>query len=243
MPRESRVDNRWTPIPSVVWIMEGHLMGAELVGQVLAHWTHVSDRAFRVLVRMALTALDKPNKGRPAAVYHGGRELLAMSLRSEKGTNETRYRAVKRALSELAEAGAIQHLQAGWSGQNSVYRITVERRSMGGPTSPPVGGPTSPPKGGPLGPEKGGPTSPPKEPRGTNRGAREEQVVDLQTPSHPPHATETDQENVIPFPSSKTDRQARQRDAGKAELAAKAAQARDGLAAIDARRRARRETS
>lgn len=162
-------------------------MGAELVSLVLAHWTHVSDRAFRVLVRMSLTALDKPSKGRPAGVYHGGRELLAMSLRSEKGTAETRYRAVKRALSELADEGAIQHLKTGWSGQNSVYRLTLERRSMGGPTSPPLGGPTSPPKGGSLGPEKGGPWSPPKEPRGTSSsGANEEPGVDLRTTAHPP---------------------------------------------------------
>lgn len=215
-------------------------MGAELVSLALAHWTHVSDRAFRVLMRMSLTALDRPNSGRPAAVYHGGRELLAMSLRSEKGTMETRYRAVKRALAELADEGAIEHLKMGWSGQNSVYRLSLERRAMGGPTSPPLGGPTSPPKGGSLGAEKGGPTSPPKEPRGTSSsGASEEEVVDPRTTAHPPHATESEPRNVIPFP----ERNRRIRAEGKAGLAAKAALARDGFAAIDARRRARKEAT
>lgn len=173
-------------------------MGATLVTQALAHWTHVSDRAFRVLIRMAVTALDTPHNGQPAKIYKGGRELLAMSFRSEKGTPETRYRAVKRALAELADEGAIEHLKIGWSGQNSVYRLTLERGAKGGPTSPPVGGPTSPPKGGPLGPEKGGPTDPPKEPRGTSSsGATEDEGVDLETAAQPPRASRS---NVIPFP-------------------------------------------
>lgn len=219
-------------------------MGAELVSLALAHWTHVSDRAFRVLMRMSLTALDKPSKGRPAAVYHGGRELLAMSLRSDKGSMDTRFRVVKRALAELATEGAIEHLQTGWTGQNSVYRLTLERRAMGGPTSPPQGGPTSPPKGGPGSATKGGPWSPPKEPRGTSTsGAREEHVVDLRTTAHAPRAIDSEPENVIPFPSPKPDRHRRIREEGKAEIAAKAADARAAFAAIDARRQARKEAN
>ena len=35
-------------------------MGARLMTLVLMRWTHVSDRAFRVLSRMATTALDEP---------------------------------------------------------------------------------------------------------------------------------------------------------------------------------------
>lgn len=77
-------------------------MGARLVSQVLARWTHVSDRAFRVLVRMALTALDEPNNGTPASVYFGGRDLLAMTLRRERGGDlDTAYKTVKRAIADL----------------------------------------------------------------------------------------------------------------------------------------------
>ena len=47
-------------------------MGAYLVGFALANWSHVPDRAFRVLVRMALTALDYPNGDQPADLYFGG---------------------------------------------------------------------------------------------------------------------------------------------------------------------------
>jgi hypothetical protein len=176
-------------------------MGANLVTQVLAHWTHVSDRAFRVLVRMAVTALDKPKDGKPANIYHGGRELLAMSLRSEKGSLDTRHRSVKRAVAELSEAGAIQHLRSGWAGQNAVYRLTLggtqaaiddsEPDEMGGLIDPPVGGLTSPPKGGPVNVNEGGLSSPPKEHEDEILELAEEKAgVDPSTTSHPSRATD-----------------------------------------------------
>jgi hypothetical protein len=218
-------------------------MGANLVVQALAGWTHVSDRAFRVLIRMAVTALDKPNKGRPAATYLGGRELLAMSLRSDGGTPETRYRAVKRALAELTEAGAIRHLQSGWAGQNAVYRLTLDGEKKGGLKSPPKGGPKSPPMGGPSGTEWGVSETPPRNHEELLEEREEEEVVDLWTASHPPHATDSEAQNVIAFPSPKTDRRPRGREAGRAEIAAKAAQARDAVAALEARRQARKEAT
>lgn len=226
------------------------LVGANLVSQVLAHWTHVSDRAFRVLVRMALTALDKPTDKQPAAVYHGGRELLAMSLRSEKGSASTRYRAVKRAVAELTDAGAIRHLQAGWAGQNAVYRLTLDRarardenqsgpEPMGGPTSPPEGGPTSPPMGGPSGTEWGAPEAPPRNQEELPDEREEEEVVDLSTTSHPPRATAGEDAEVI----SLTDRRKRIRDQAKADIAAKAAGVRARVAAMEAARQAEREAT
>jgi hypothetical protein len=181
-------------------------MGAELVGLALAHWTHVSDRAFRVLVRMSLTALDKPNRGRPAAVYLGGRELLAMTLRSDKGSPETRYRIVKRALAELSEAGAIQHLKPGWAGQNAVYRLTLDRAGMGGRTSPPVGGQIGPPMGGRSGTEWGVPQTPPRNQEELQEEPTEEPGVDLRTAGHRPREPGAD---VIQLFPDKTKRPAR----------------------------------
>lgn len=172
-------------------------MGANLVTQVLAHWTHVSDRAFRVLVRMAVTALDSPSKGQSAGIYHGGRELLAMSLRSEKGSAETRYRAVKRAIAELTEAGAIEHLATGWAGQNAVYRLTLKRSEsppdadeMGGLIGPPKGGPTSPPMGGPSGPKRGASEAPPRNHEEPIEERSEEEEAEVSTTSHPPRANQ-----------------------------------------------------
>lgn len=190
-------------------------MGANLVTQVLAQWTHLSDRAFRVLVRMAVTALDKPKDGKPANIYHGGRELLAMSLRSEKGSTGTRYRSVKRAVAELSEAGAIQHLRSGWAGQNAVYRLTLgnaqaveddsEPEEMGGLIDPPVGGLTSPPSGGPVNVNEGGLSGPPKEHKDERLElAEEKSVVALSTTSHPPRvAAPGEPAPVIPlFPGT-----------------------------------------
>lgn len=175
-------------------------MGAHLVSQVLAHWTHVSDRAFRVLVRMAVTALDQPKDGRPPKIYHGGRDLLAMALRTDKGTPQTRYRAVKRAVAELIEEGAIKHLASGWAGQKAVYRLTLERAgspaiddpddgSMGGQFSPPEGGPTSPPMGGQNDQERGAAEAPPRNQEDQEEELAEEKTGFSTTTSHPSRAT------------------------------------------------------
>lgn len=216
-------------------------MGAQLVTLVLANWTHVSDPAFRVLVRMAVSAFDNPHKGKPASIYNGGRELLAMSLKSKQGTDETRFRAVKRALRELSEEGAIEHVQTGWAGQNSTYRLTLSGSRKGGLTRPPVGGSTRPPSGGSKPAKKGGATDPPMEQEEQqDLGATGEQSLDLRTTSHPPHANHAEIQNVIRFPSVD---QLRGRDAGRAELAAKAAQARDHFAAMEARRKAAKEAN
>lgn len=55
-------------------------MGAELVGLVFAGYSSLPGNQFKVLARMALAALDKPNKERPAAIYFGGWEPLSMAL-------------------------------------------------------------------------------------------------------------------------------------------------------------------
>lgn len=170
-------------------------MGASLVVQVLANWSHLSDRAFRVLVRMAVTALDKPQNGQPANIYRAGRDLLAMTLRSE-GSTETRYRAVKRAVAELTEAGAIEHLVTGWAGQNAVYRLNLDASDasrkpdrMGGSSDPPKGGPTDPPMGGQNATERGVAQTPPRNHKEITKELAEEDVGLSQTASHPPRAT------------------------------------------------------
>jgi hypothetical protein len=101
-------------------------VGARLVSQVLARWTHVSDRAFRILVRMALSALDEPQEGKPARVYFAGRDPLADVLRNERGGDrQTAYRTVKRAIAELIAEKAIERTDAGRSGHNAVYKLTL----------------------------------------------------------------------------------------------------------------------
>jgi hypothetical protein len=164
-------------------------MGATLVTQVLAYWTDVSDPAFRILIRMAVTALDAPSNGRPAAVYHAGRELLAMTFRSQKGSERTRNRAVAKAIAELTELGAIEHLLTGWAGQRAVYKLTldrVERAGMGGPTDHPVGVPTDHPMGGQSATKRVVPQTTPRNHEEPIQELKEEESVDLGTASNAP---------------------------------------------------------
>lgn len=56
-------------------------MGVELVGIVSAKYGHLPAGPFKLLVRMAVVALDRPNKiGQPARVYYKGWEDLALAL-------------------------------------------------------------------------------------------------------------------------------------------------------------------
>lgn len=179
-------------------------MGATLVTQVLAHWTDLSDPAFRILIRMAVTALDAPSNGRPAAVYHAGRELLAMSFRSQKGTDRTRNRAVAKAVAELTEAGAIEHLATGWAGQNAVYKLTLDRArkaGMGGPTAHPEGGPTAHPMGGQSATKRVVPQTTPRNQEEPIEELEEEEVVEVRTTSHPSRASGS---NVISISSARS---------------------------------------
>lgn len=101
-------------------------MGARLVAWVLVRWTHVSDVEFRVLVRMAHTSLDERSGALPAATYFGGHELLMATLRQEGGSPSTVLRRVRKAITGLVEAGAIERVNAARSGANQVYRLTLE---------------------------------------------------------------------------------------------------------------------
>ncbi|MBM0275350.1 hypothetical protein [Micromonospora tarensis] len=101
-------------------------MGARLVSLVLARWTHLPDRAFRVVVKMAHTALDEPSEGKPAAIYFAGRDPLIAVLRSERGGDrDTLDRTLKRAIGDLIKDMAVERVSAGRAGSNAVYRLTL----------------------------------------------------------------------------------------------------------------------
>jgi hypothetical protein len=172
-------------------------MGANLVGRVLANWTHVSDRAFRVLVRMAHTALDHPQNGQPADHYFAGRELLAMTLRATGGTEQSRYRVVARVVAELIEVGAIERIDSGRTGHSAVYRLTlgdvckpIKKPKKGGQSSHPQGGQSSHPKGGQFDQQRVANLATPRNQEEPIEELREEEVVDLTTTSHPSRASE-----------------------------------------------------
>jgi len=101
-------------------------MGARLVTLVLMRWSQLGDAEFRLLVRMAHTALDERSSGVPAATYFGGHDLLAATLRSDGGSQTTLLRRVRKAVTLLVEAGAVERVGVARSGANQVYRLTLE---------------------------------------------------------------------------------------------------------------------
>lgn len=151
-------------------------MGAALVMAVHTHWTFVSDPAFRVLSRMALTALDNASNGNEPGLYYAGRELLARSLKQpfpEGDDDEAERRrerlfwTVRKAVRELVAAGAIERVGDARPGRNQVYRLKV----MGVLTAPPKGVLTAPPNpelGGAHSTAMGVLTAPPEEYGGTS---------------------------------------------------------------------------
>lgn len=103
-------------------------MGAALVAKVLMSWSDLNDRAFRVLVRMALTALDKPTEDQEEGVYFGGEDLLIKTLRCERGgTAETKRATARRAVRDLVAAGAIRRRRLGGRGKNAEFKLTLDR--------------------------------------------------------------------------------------------------------------------
>lgn len=109
-------------------------MGARLVGEVLSHWCHLSDRAFRVLVRMSHSALDEATGDEPAAHYDGGWPKLAATLGravpggDDEDSKKARRRAaetVRRAVAEIVTEGAAVRTTQARPGHRQVYRLTL----------------------------------------------------------------------------------------------------------------------
>jgi len=89
-----------------------------------------SDRL--VLMRMALQPRDIPGpNGEPAHVYYGGREALMLALSEgelpdrDTPAYDNHARKIRYCLARLAKAGAIQRIDDGRRGHNSVYRLTL----------------------------------------------------------------------------------------------------------------------
>lgn len=190
-------------------------MGAKLVSLALTRWApHVPDRAFRVLVRMAVTALDEASNGQQAGLYFGGRDLLLSCLKAERnGTRDSQLRALRRAVNDLIDLGCIRRTNKAYAGVNQVYELTLWAaikvdaqpvdNSVGEPvkgdtSDPPLGDTDDPPQEGPWCPERGTPTTPPRNHEEPIEELREEQGVDERpelTTARDPTPTQTPNES------------------------------------------------
>lgn len=111
-------------------------MGIENVKLVYARWTHLPDRAFRVLCFMAMVSMDNDNP----PTFWGGREQLAFALgrmvpeepaasdysaraETNRKARTADFQAVKVALAALTKAGVAVLENRPRPGQNAVYSL------------------------------------------------------------------------------------------------------------------------
>lgn len=133
-------------------------MGIELVKLVSLHGASLSGNAFKVLNRMAMTALDSPKDGRPDRLYFNGWEPLAMALGYADGDvshGSPGFQSVKRALATLRKEGFVEPLGEARTGTRQTYRVCVGLVSGGQKVTPcggqkviPTWGSESDPSGG-----------------------------------------------------------------------------------------------
>lgn len=169
-------------------------MGAGHATRVYVDWPDLPDKAFRLLVHMALTAKDSHTE----PTYCGGREALAMALGLPPGDKGS-HQSVKRAVRALVDAGAVSRVLTGYAGKRSEYRIHFPER--GSESDPQRGSSTAPQRGSesdPLGGQKvtqrGSVNDPPRTTRRTEEN-KEEVLLPSKSPSRRANAAERQDES------------------------------------------------
>lgn len=90
----------------------------------VVYGNRLSGNAYKVLVAMSLSALDKPSNGRPASLYWGGWDALAIALGHEHADrNSAGHNAVARAVRELKSAGHITPMVDAGRGTRQSYMV------------------------------------------------------------------------------------------------------------------------
>jgi len=115
--------------PGALLPKERPVVGMSLAAQVLTlrpSWG-ISDRAAIVLLRMAVSALDRDRAGQDGRLYFGGWEPLAFALGfQDYGRGSAAEHAVARACRELADAGLIKRLpEPTGRRRTAVYSLTL----------------------------------------------------------------------------------------------------------------------
>jgi hypothetical protein len=101
-------------------------MGVEIVKAAIGHpgTSRLSGNAFKVLMSMAMQALDKPKDGRPAGLYFGGWGALQVALGYDEGGPESPgHTAVKRAVRELKDGKHISPMVTAVRGTRQSYLV------------------------------------------------------------------------------------------------------------------------
>ena len=99
-------------------------MGVEIVKSAMVHGKRLSGNAYKVLVAMSMSALDKPSNGRPASLYFGGWDALAIALGyADASRNGAGHNAVARAVRELKNARHISPMLDAGRGMRQSYLV------------------------------------------------------------------------------------------------------------------------
>lgn len=168
-------------------------MGARNVSACFAVWPHLPHAAFRLLVGMALTALDNPSSdGRPPRVYFGGEDGMTELLGGGRS-------AVYRALATLREAGAVDVLDAGRSGHRAVYKLRLD--VIPSSSSVPEVGPTSVPEVGRRASRKRDAERPASGTPRTDQGSDQESRLGKTSPNATHSPAAVDNARVIYLPT------------------------------------------
>lgn len=84
----------------------------------------LSGNAYKVLVAMSMSALDKPSNGRPASLYWGGWDALALALGYDAADrNSAGHNAVARAVRELKTGRHITPMVEAGRGTRQSYMV------------------------------------------------------------------------------------------------------------------------
>lgn len=139
-------------------------MGIELVKASMHYGRRLSGNAYKALLTMSMSALDKPNsEGRPAAVYFGGWDALAVALGHEDAARNTAgHKAVKRAVRELRDGDFISPNVTACRGSRQSYSVHPGGPTKGAQNDPVMRGQNDPVKGAQNDPQSGVKMTPPR---------------------------------------------------------------------------------
>lgn len=99
-------------------------MGVEIVKAAMVYGKSLSGNGYKVLVAMSMSALDKPINGRPASLYWGGWDALAVALGHENADrNSAGHNAVARAVRELRNGQHITPMVDAGRGTRQSYMV------------------------------------------------------------------------------------------------------------------------
>jgi hypothetical protein len=142
-------------------------VGVEIVKAAIFYGGRLPGNAYKVLVAMSMTALDKPSQGRPASLYWGGWDALALVLGyPDAGRDSAGHGAVKQAIKSLRDGGHISPMVDAGRGTRQSYMVHPGGLPKGEQNPPSIGEEKSPPKGEEKSPHRGRKTLPPRKETG-----------------------------------------------------------------------------